>query len=163
MKTTIKILLICMALMSFWSSYAAYIDSLEVVDTKSLHLSMSEVKMWTGEIVWEIKVLNDMSIAFASQDEEDDYTAVLTLDETLEKDTEYSLLTVFGADGSIDFKTGDSLEGIEILNPETDEIGQSIESITLVDVNTIEVIYMEELSGEELEFKLLSEIGVEGI
>ena len=62
-----------------------------------------------------------MAIAFASQDEDDDNVAILTLDERLEKNTEYSLLTVFGADGSIDFKTGDSLEGIEILNPETDD------------------------------------------
>jgi len=149
--------------MSFWNLHAAYIESLEVVDTKTLSLSMSEVKMWTGEIVWEMKVLNDMSIAFASQDEENDNVAILTLDEVLEKNTEYSLLTVFGADGSIDFKTGDVLEDIEIINPETDEIGQSIESITLVDVNTIKVTYVEDIEWEELEFKLLSEIWVDGI
>lgn len=163
MKAIIKIASICIALMSFGTLQAANISLLEVVDTKTFHVSMEEVKMWTGELAGEVKVLNDMSISFANQDEEDEYTAIVTLDEPLEKNTEYSLLTVFGADGSIDFKTTDTLEWIEILNSETDEIWQSIESITLVDVNSIEVVYTEELTGEDFEFKLLSDLEVASV
>lgn len=163
MKTIAKIICMFIALMSFGSAQAANIELLEVVDTKTLHVSISEVKMWTGEVVGEVKVLNDMSIAFANQDEEDTYKAILTLDEPLEKNTEYSLLTVFGADGSIDFKTNDTIEGVEILNSEVEEVGQWIESITLVDVNSIEVTYIEELTGDDFEFKLLSDVVVESI
>ncbi len=163
MKAIIKIASICIALMSFWTLQAANISLLEVIDAKTFHVSMEEVKMWTGELAGEVKVLNDMSIGFAHQDEEDEYTAVLTLDEPLEKDTEYSLLTVFGADGSIDFKTSESLDGIEILNSETDDIGQYIESIMIVDANSMKVTYNEELTGEDLEFKLLSDIEVASI
>lgn len=163
MKQVAKIIYMFTALMSFGTLQAANIELLEVVDTKTFHVSISEVKMWTEEVVWEVKVLNDMSIAFATPNEDEDSSVILTLDEPLEKDTEYSLLTVFGADGSIDFKTGDTLEGIEIMNPEVDEIGQSIESISLVDVNSIEVTYTEELEWGDFEFKLLSDIEVESL
>ena len=160
MKTILRIAFTWLALMVFSTMQAANIELIDVVDTKTFNVSISEVKMWTGEIVWEVKVLSDMSVAFANQDEENDNVAVLTLEQPLEKNTEYSLLTVFGADGSIDFETGDSLEWIEILNTEMEESGQYIESIALVDVNTLEVNFSEVLSWDDLEFKLLSDIAV---
>ncbi len=166
MKNIAKIICITMALMVFGSSYAANISELEVVDTNTLHVSMEEVKMGTTEIIWEVKVLNDMKVAFAMQNEEDETSSsvTLTLDGELQENTEYSLLTVFGADGSIDFKTSDTIEWVEIINSDSDEIGQSIDSITLVDKKTIEVVYMEELeAGGDFEFKLLSDMEVASV
>lgn len=165
MKTIAKITCIFFALMISGSAYAANISDLEVVDTNTLHVSMEEVKMGTTEIIWEVKVLNDMTVAFATQNEEDETSTsvTLTLDGELQKDTEYSLLTVFGADGSIDFTTWDTIEWVEILNSDTDEVGQSIDSITLIDKKTIEVVYMEELEWGDFEFKLLSDMEVASI
>ena len=166
MKTLAKIICIFVTLMMFGSSYAANISNLEIVDTNTLHVSMEEVKMGTTEIIWEVKVLNDMTVAFATQNEEDENSSsvTLTLDGELQENTEYSLLTVFGADGSIDFTTWDTIEGVEILNSDTDEIGQSIDRITLVDKKTIEVVYMEDLeAGGDFEFKLLSDMEVASV
>ena len=106
-----------------------------------------------------------MTVAFTTMNDEDETSSsvTITLDGELQKDTEYSLLTVFGADGSIDFTTSDTIEGVEILNSDTDEIGQSIDSITLLDRKTIEVTYTEELDGSDFEFKLLSDMEVASI
>ena len=165
MKQVAKIILISIALMMFGSSHAANISNIEVVDTNTLHVSMEEVKMGTTEIMWDVKVLNDMTVAFTTMNDEDETSSsvTITLDGELQKDTEYSLLTVFGADGSIDFTTSDTIEGVEILNSDTDEIGQSIDSITLLDRKTIEVTYTEELDGSDFEFKLLSDMEVASI
>lgn len=192
MKTLVKILFIFLTLISFQASYAEDIDVetiledtitetaenspiavataepaiklVDVVDTKTLNVFFTDVKMWVGELLWEVKLLNDLSIAFADRDiEENTNKVVIALDEALETNTDYSLLTVFGADGSIDFTTEDSLEWVEILNDESDEIGQSIQSITLVNANTLHVVYKEALDGEEFEFKILSDITVDGM
>gem|GEM_PF-6457099 len=54
------------------------------------------------------------------------------MEENLHTNTKYSLLTLLGAEGSIDFETGDSLEDFSAINEDIFSDEENIESIALV-------------------------------
>jgi len=92
------------------SAFAADISDVNVIDTQDISLKLSEdVQLPVGKIEADVDVLHDDSIANVTADPQDKKKVTLTLSTPLKAKTDYSLLTVFGADGSIDFTTGDTI------------------------------------------------------
>lgn len=87
----------------------------------------------------------------------------MDLPQSLKQDTEYSLLGLFGAEGSIDFTTGRELSDVEIENDGFILEEQGIELIRIVDENTLEIVYILEVIEVEFEYKLLTELKIESI
>ena len=73
--------------------------------------------------------------------------------------TSYSLLTVLGSEGSIDFVTPAGVEGFTADNLSSVE-DQDIESIEIMDDRTILITYMDDLTSSSYEYKLLAESNV---
>lgn len=166
MKHIQKIITLCTCIIVSCASVSAInISLVEVLDTRSVSVSLSEKEnLSLGMQNAEVKVLKDITVDIAQKSIENANIVTITLPEPLQENTTYSLLTLFGAEGSIDFTTGSSLSNnaIENTNPIlADE--QSIESIVIQDDYTIDILYTTQVSWAEFEYKLLSELKIADI
>lgn len=140
-------------------SYSAElsVDEIKVVDANTLSVTLSEnpnLEIW--EIDGEIRVLNDVKLRGAFASETETTEVELILEDSLKADTTYSLLTVLGADGSIDFTTPSNVEWFSASNISSVEV-QDIDSIEVIDDRTIIVRYRDAITSSSLEYKLLAE------
>jgi len=140
-------------------SYSAElsVDEIKVIDANTLNVTLSEnpnLEIW--EIDGEIRVLNDVKLRGAFASETETTEVELILEDSLKADTTYSLLTVLGADGSIDFTTPSNVEWFSALNISSVEV-QDIDSIEVIDDRTIIVNYRDAITSSSLEYKLLAE------
>lgn len=163
MKHIQKLFVILVGICLFQTSFAASISvgTIEVHDKNTVKFAVSDktdISDWVLE--WEIKVLQDSTVSEVEKSIDDTKKVIVTLDTPLLTNTTYSLLTLLGAEGNIDFRTTDSLIDQVILNELTFSEEQSIDSITIVDASTVEVQYSTEVVGGALEYKLLTELDV---
>ena len=159
MKTILSVLILAFF---FNTANAANIDTIEVVNTKNVDLQLSTDITLGDTVEGEIKILKDINVTFASKDFNDATKVALTLNEDLQTQKNYSLLSIFGADGNIDFRTTDSLDNVEIMNDML-PTEQGIVKVIVKDSRTLEVIFLSELEEDEFEFKLLSELTVDAM
>lgn len=160
--------IISMVLASFLLTSITYgyeVTKVDVQDDKTMEISLDdEVQFSQWEITWDIKILKDVSISMSSKDFEELDKVVVTLDNNLEKNSNYSLLSIFWADWSIDFKTWDNVSWVDLNNPESINISEQwIVKVSIKDPKTIEVYFNAELEWEEFEFKLLEEVTIESL
>lgn len=164
-KFTCGVLVTCMVFVtSITSVVAANISLVEVFDKNTLSVSLSEKENlleWTLE--GEVKVLKDTTIEEGTKSIDDSKKVVITLPEPLSANTTYSLLNLFGAEGSIDFTTEEAFVGNTINNESEISGEQAIESIVVVDESTLEIAYSAEVVGTEFEYKLLKELNIDSI
>ena len=159
MKNIRTLLFIFIVSLTIGSVQAANIDTIEVANVKNVDLQLSQdITLW-DTVEGEIKILKDINITFASKDFNDANKVILTLSEDLKAGKNYSLLSIFGTDGNIDFVTTDSLENAEIMN-DIIPTEQGIVKVVIKDMRTIEVVFLSPLVEEDFEFKLLSELSV---
>lgn len=134
-----------------------WVDQITVIDSETISVTLSEnPNLEVGEIEGEITILNDVKLRWAFPLENDAFGVELSLENALMTNTTYSLLTVTGAEGSIDFTTESDLDGFSVNNVENNE-DQNIDFIEVIDDRTIFIIYKQELNSSMLEFKLLAE------
>jgi hypothetical protein len=144
------------------TAYASSVDQIDVLNSHEIELTLSQdVVMWDN-VTWDIKVLKDILVSFAVRDINDYNKVILTLEEDLEMLTNYNLLTIFGANGNIDFKTEKSLDDIEVMNAFQPE-NQWISKIVTINERTLEVYFKHPVEDTEFEFKIFSEIFVDSI
>lgn len=149
----------------FHMSYSAElsVDEIKVLDANTLSVTLSEnPNLEVGEIEWELRILNDVKIRGAFPDETDVKSIELLLEEPLLANTTYSLLTVLGTDGSIDFTTPSSVEWFTASNTMSMQ-EQDIDSIEVIDNRTLIITYREAFTTSSLEFKLLAESEIKTI
>lgn len=158
--------IILFSLLSLWlfhTTYAASITNIKVVDDKHVDLNFSwDINLWNGPVNGDIKVLKNINITFASKDFNDSNKVTLTLWEDLSPNTNYTLISIFGVDGSIDFKTDSILENSEKINSDVIN-GQGITRLVISDPRVIELYFRQPIAEEVFEFKLLNEIKTESI
>jgi hypothetical protein len=144
------------------TAYAASVDKIEVLNSHEIELTLSsEVSLWDN-VDGDIKVLKDILVSFSVRDINDYNKVIITLDEDLDILTNYNLLTIFGADGNIDFKTEKYLNDVEIINGFAPQ-DQGITKIVTINERTIEVYFTDPVEDTEFEFKIFSEIFVDTI
>ncbi len=159
MKYLKNIIAVLILIGIFHMSYSAElsVDEIKVLDANTLSVTLSEnPNLEVGEIQWEIRVLNDVKLRGVFISETDDSQVELILEDPLMPNTTYSLLTVLGAEGSIDFTTPWNVEWLTASNLSSVEM-QDIDSIEVVDDRTLMVYYRDPITASTLEFKLLAE------
>ena len=163
MKNIKKIFLIISLLISISTSYAADVEEIEVVDNKKINISIDNSTIISeGEVTWELRVLNDLEVAFVSKDFQDSNKLLLTLSKELEEDTSYNLLSVFWVEWSIDFDLTLLSEGLEINNTEVLELeDQGITRIVIADSKNLEIYFNNPVEASEFEFKILKEVKID--
>lgn len=167
MKHIQKIIVIALfSLLSIFQASAEEItiDTIDVLDTHTVSFSLSDTTIfWDNDIQGDIKILKDTTIENATRDTEDNQTVLINLPAPLKKDTTYSLLGLFGAEGSIDFVTTGELSGVEIQNDGFALEEQTIDFIRIIDQDTIAVVYTTDVLSSVFEYKLLTELKINAI
>ena len=137
------------------------VDDISITSPTTLEVEFSEnpnLRVW--EIEGEVKVLQDISLRWSSLQESN--TVEIFLEDPLLVNTNYSLLTIIGGDGSIDFRSPSSLNG-SIIENDNSVSDEDIESIEIINSSNIVVTYKQDLEPWEFEFKLLAENSIEKI
>ena len=144
------------------TAYAASIENIDVINSHEIQLTLSNDVTVSEAVTWDVKVLKDILVSFATRDLNDHNKVILTLEEDLEMLTNYNLLTIFGANGNIDFRTEKSLIDVEIQNMYQPQ-DQGIVKIVTVDERTLEVYFKNPVEDTDFEFKIFSENFVDTI
>lgn len=165
MKTKTKIfcisILSMLAITAFWAD-TANIEKVTVMSPNSLKMTLT----WTIDLAddtleGDIKVLKDLSIQKVEKSPVAENIINITLSEELTPDTNYSILSVFGAEGNMDFALGKNIKGAEFIN--TDSENPTIDKLVVKDSTEIDIYYKIWLIWEEFEYKVLSWVWIEGI
>jgi len=162
-KTKIALwVLISLLSLNTFAADNATINNVNVIWAQSLEIDFDgDLMLSDWELTGDIKILKDIKIERAEKDFEASNMVNITLGDELRKNTSYNLLSIFWADGSIDFSTEESLENVEIIN--NDPANTSIEKIVINDSTDITVYYTLPLDSEEFEYKLFLEIEEQNI
>lgn len=144
------------------TAHSANIDKVDVLNSHELSVNFSEDVTFGDETQGDVKVLKDIIVSFATRDATDHYKVVLTLEEDLDILTNYNLLSIYWADGNIDFKTTKYLNEVELENAFQPE-DQGITKVMTLDERTLEVYFKYPVEDTDFEFKLFSENFVDTI
>jgi hypothetical protein len=144
------------------TAYAANVENIDVINSHEIELTLSNDVTLSEAVTGDVKVLKDILVSFATRDINDHNKVILTLEEDLEMLTNYNLLTIFGANGNIDFRTEKSLIDVEIPNMYQPQ-DQGIVKIVTVDERTLEVYFKNPVEDTDFEFKIFSENFVDTI
>lgn len=164
-KTKTKSLLIgkfalvaCMSLIGYTSVSASTIETVDVVSGKELRVTLTGATLTTSEITGDVKTLKDIAVEGALKSLDSDKVINITLAEDLFPNSSYSLLSIYGAEGNIEFTLGEKMENVEFINA---EVSSQIEKIVVKDSKNIDVYYKLGLASTEFEYKILSNTVVE--
>lgn len=134
-----------------------WVDKISIIDANTISVMLSDnPNLEVGEVQWEITILNDISIrGSVVSDTSENKIEVMLVDPILPS-TKYSLLTISGADGSMDFETPDNVEWYQAVNLNVGA-GQDIDSIEILDDRTVIISYTQNVSSNAYQYKLLAE------
>lgn len=144
------------------TAHSANIQRVDVLNSHELEVHFSPDVEFGEKTQGDIKVLKDIIVSFATRDINDHNKVILTLEENLNMLTNYNLLSIYGADGNIDFKTEKYLSDVEIKNSFQPD-NQGIVKVITVDERTLEVYFKYPVEDTDFEFKLFSENFVDSI
>lgn len=134
-----------------------WVDEINVIDANTISVMLSDnPNLNQGEVEWEITILNDLSIRWAITSDISGNSVEIMLEDPILPNTKYSLLTISGADGSIDFETPQAVDGFSAVNI-SGSSSQNIDSIEILDDRTLIVHYVMDVSASSYEYKLLAE------
>lgn len=159
MKHIQKIIAFVVLIGIFHISYgdSMKVEEVKVLDANTLSVTLSEnPNLDAGEVKGEITILNDVAMRGAVLSESNENTVELMLEDAITPETSYSLLTISGADGSIEFTTPKDVEGFIATNAITGDT-QNITSIEVLDEKTLNITYNKTVSSSAYEYKLLAE------
>ncbi|MDD3793376.1 MAG: hypothetical protein PHI37_01070 [Candidatus Gracilibacteria bacterium] len=143
------------------NAYSASIDNIQAIDSNNIKVIASQDIIFSDiKVYGEVKVLKDIKIINSSKDSLNTRKVTLNLDSDLSLNSSYSLISVLGAEGNIEFEIGDDYIGEKInLNYYNEE--KIIEKIVIIDSKTIEVYYNYDITANVFEYKLLSELKID--
>jgi len=158
MKTKTKILYISifslLTVTVFWANIAN-IEKVSVLSQNSLNVAFTwKLDIVDGKVEGDMKVLKDISIQKTEKSPVADNVVSITLSEELTPNTSYSVLSVFWAEGNIDFAIGKKITWAEFIN--TDPENKNIDKLVVKDATEIDIYYKIALVWEDFEYKVLS-------
>lgn len=155
------LLFLTLAFVSYTSVNAADFEKINAIDNWNIEiLTSSDIVLPEWTVDTDLKILKDYFVSFAYKDPQDSKKILLNLTYDLEKNKNYTIIGVDGAEVNINFSIGDSITW-EFINKDKKETELNIEKIVISDPKTIEIYYSKDLTAEEFIFKVLSEIPVE--
>ena len=140
------------------------VEDIIVQDRTSLDIILSQnpnMAQWVQEDT-ELVILEDVPLMWGMLKSWSTNEVELITETPLQANTQYSLLTLTGAEGSIDFKTPAWVEWYRVSNFMSMK-SNDIESIEILDDRTILVTYRQALSELNYNFKLFAEVDIEQV
>lgn len=125
-------------------------NSVDIIFSDTLNIAPGEVS--DAEII----VLKDMKVSMVHSENIEEKSLEIQIEEPILPNTRYNLITVAGTEGSIDFMTPDAIEWYTT-NNFTSVKDEDIESIEILDSNTLVVRFRNELANEAYAFNFLEE------
>lgn len=155
-------------LLSVKSSYALEagntIKSITPTTTQSLTLEVAEDTLLQGDtITGDVKIYQDIHVISATKGVEDSKKVIIQLDTELQKDASYSILSIAGAEGSMEFTFPSLTPETEVANATLDASGQGIAKVTLKDPTTLELTFSQNIVENDFEFKFYKDTPVKSI
>lgn len=159
--------LIFVLIITFFLSFNAFAENNDIsiidIDSKNSNLLKiffdKSIETNSTDITSDIKVFRDLSNEKISIDLENDKLAHLKLEENLELNTSYSLLSVYWAEWTIDFKIDNIIDWIEIKWNNSNWI----EKIIISDPKTLNVYFTNSIEWDSIDIKLLREYDIESL
>lgn len=154
-----KILVSAIILSAFaTNTFAADLENIEVLNNGNLSVNTSsDLTLPEGEVSGDLKVLKDYVVSLAYKDPENAKKVLVNLTFALEKNRTYSIIWVDWAETNMNFTVADKVEW-EYKNEDKTSTWLKIEKINILDSNSIEIYYNEDLKAEEFVYRILSEI-----
>jgi hypothetical protein len=112
-----------------------------------------------SDITSDVKVFKDLDNKKISIDLENNKLVNLSLEKSLEPNTSYSLLSVYWAEWTIDFKLDDMSNWLEIWWDNSDWI----EKLIISDPKNIEIYFTKSIESDSVDLKLLREYDIESL
>jgi len=144
-------------------SWPLGVEEIQVIDKNTISVTLSEnpnLEVW--DVEGELTLLSDASLRWAILTQWSSNTVELIMEDALMPETNYSLLTINGADGSMDFTTPESLEWYTQDNISS-WTNQNIKNIEIIDDRTLLIEYNLDVNSTNFEYKLLSESIIESV
>jgi len=133
------------------------VSKIETIDANTLKVILSEnPNLDVGLVDSELTVLRDMKVYGGFATGNNPKEVEFLLEDPLLPNTNYSLISVLGVEGSIDFTTPAAIEGFTASNIASVS-EQDINTIEIIDDRTIHISYSQDLIESNFEYKLLSE------
>lgn len=157
-----KLALVAMiSLIGYSNASATSIEAVEVTTGKEVRVTLTGASLISSEITGDIKTLKDIAVEEALKSLDSDKVVNITLAEELAPNNSYSLLSIFGSEGNIEFSLWEKIENVEFMNTSVE--ASQIEKLVVRDSKNIDVYYKLGLASNEFEYKILSNTAVENI
>lgn len=139
------------------------INQIDIQDENTVNAIFSEnPDIEAGEVQAEIKILHDMSLRGAVVKAGSSDKVEIFLDTDILANTKYSILTISGAEGSIDFETPEDVIWFTGFSLEEGD-SQRIESVEIEDARTLLITYAQDVVASSFDYKLLAEKKIQKI
>ena len=166
MKHFSKIIAVALIAILIYGTQSLYsseivIEEIRVQGTHNIDIILSEnpnVWEWVQEDI-ELVILEDVKLRGGILASTDTWSVELITEELLTPNTQYSLLALSGAEGSIDFTTPAWVEWY-VANNFTSMKSDDIDSVEILDERTILVTFRQELTSLDYDFKLFAELDI---
>ena len=151
-------------LLSIKSSYAAetyMLKNIEATTTKTVELELDKkiTKTFTQSDLEIYKSVDNKATKVAAEENK----VMLELTSNIEKNTNYSLISISSVEWNIIFKTGDDILLKEIQNNSLEAGEQWIKSILIKDATHLVLTFVQNIDAWDLEFQLLKTLEVKSI
>ena len=134
-----------------------WIQQIDIENENTINAIFSEnPNIEVGDVNAEIKILHDMNLRGAVIKEGTTDKVEIFLDADILSNTKYSILTISGAEWSIDFETPDDVVWFTGFSLEQGDT-QWIESVEITDARTLLVSYAQDVVASSFDYKLLAE------
>ena len=111
------------------------------------------------ELASDIKIFKDLNTENIVRDLVNDKLLTITLSEDIKNNSSYSLLSVYGAEWSIDFRIDDLINWLEIVWNDTD----GVEKVSIIDSKQLTILFKKSITSEDVDVKLLREYNIESL
>ncbi len=108
---------------------------------------------------WDIKLFNDIKYTNIIKDLENNNIVNINLTTDLEKNTSYSLLSVFWAEWTIDFKINDLINWLEI----NWDWSTWISKVNIIDSKNIQITFVDNIIWDDIDIKILKEYWINNL
>lgn len=151
--------MLCAYATSAYAAVDASIKSVTATDPQVINVTLA-APISGDTFTWDAKILKDISVKSATKSSTNAKVINLQLGAKLMPDTSYSILSIFWADGNIDFTLKSAIENTEYANTDA---SASIQKVVVKDAENIDIYFKDDLKDGDFEFKVLSNLGVETI
>jgi len=161
----IKLLIIFIFTLSISFNAYANDEDVSIIDIDSNNSNIlkifldKNIETNTMNVDSDIKVFRDLETTKVSIDLENANLVHLSLKENLEEDTWYSLLSVYGAEGTIDFNIEKLSNWLEVKWNNVDWI----EKLLIIDSKNIEIYFKKMINSDSVDVKLLREHSLDSL